>query len=93
MFSIPRTNVVESDAGFSVEVLGRTGMQYCENGRAMKIDSEVLMGTKAMAVYSYSFSSWLPPHHAEPVDDATKARIAENLRAAFRFRGVEIDII
>lgn len=93
MFSIPRVNVVESDAGFSVEVLGRTGIQYCENGRSMKIDSEVLMGTVAMAIYSYSFSSWLPPHQTEPVDDATKARIAENLRAAFRFRGFEIDII
>ena len=93
MFSIPRTNVVESDAGFSVEVLGRTGIQYCENGRSMKIDSEVLMGPKAMAIYSYSFTTWLPPHQAELVDEATKARIAENLRAAFRFRGVEIDII
>jgi hypothetical protein len=93
MFSVPRTNVIESDAGYSVEVLGRTGIQYCENDRSMKIDSEVLMGPNAMVVYSYSFSSWLPPHQAELVDDATKARIAENLRAAFRFRGVEIDII
>ena len=30
MFKIARTNVIESDAGFSVEVLGRTGLLYTE---------------------------------------------------------------
>ena len=28
MFHIPRVNVIESESGFSIEILGRTGMEY-----------------------------------------------------------------
>jgi hypothetical protein len=42
MFTIPRTNVVSSDEGFSVEVLGRIGIEYREGGKSMFADSEVL---------------------------------------------------
>jgi len=51
------------------------------------------MGPIAMAVYSYSITNWQAPHEAEPVDAAARSRIIENLRAAFRFRGAEIDVI
>jgi hypothetical protein len=56
----------------------------------MKIDSEVLMGPKAMVVYSYSIAKWLPPNDAEPVDVGIRNHIINNLRDAFLFRGVEI---
>jgi len=42
MFSVPRVNVVKSDSGYLVEVLGRTGMKYSEGERSMFVDSEVL---------------------------------------------------
>lgn len=90
MFKIPKVNVIESDSGFSVEVLGRTGMLYCEHGRKMKIDSEVLMGTKAMVIYIYSISKWLSPHEAELVDENTRQHIINNIRDAFLFSGVEV---
>lgn len=93
MFTIPRTNVIESDTGFSVEVLGRVGLLYREQGRTMKIDSEVLMGPKAMVVYTDSMTKWLPPFDGEPVDNSVRQRIVENLRSAFRFRGAEIEVL
>jgi hypothetical protein len=43
MFTIPRNNVIESDEGFSVEVLGRTGLLYTEGARSLQIDSEILL--------------------------------------------------
>jgi hypothetical protein len=47
MFTSPRPNLCESSDGFSVEVLGRTGLRYCEGGRQMFVDSEVLSGPSA----------------------------------------------
>lgn len=93
MFSIPRANVVESDSGFSVEVLGRTGLLYVENGRSLRIDSEALAGPSGMVVYARSINEWLCRHSAEHIDDAAKARIIENCRAAFKFRGFDIQVV
>jgi hypothetical protein len=42
MFKETRKNVVESDEGFSIEVLGRTGIKYTEGEKTMFVDSEVL---------------------------------------------------
>lgn len=90
MFSVPRPNVIVSDAGFSVEVLGRTGLLYAEQDHRMRIDSEVLMGPKAMVIYRDSISSWLPPHNDQPVDGPVKERIERNLLCAFSSRGLEV---
>lgn len=93
MFTTPRPNYYESSQGFSVEVLGRTGLAYREAGRELFVDSEVLTGPTGMAVYRDSISRWKPPHDAEIVTDEDRARILENIREAFRFQGFEIDII
>jgi hypothetical protein len=92
MFTIPRVNVVESDAGFSVEVLGRTGLRYVEGSKTMFINSEVLMGPVAMMVDATSIKSWDSPNERVAIDDVARKHIIENVRAAFRFRGVEIQV-
>jgi hypothetical protein len=94
LFSIPRVNVIESDSGFSVEVLpGRAGgVLYIENGRSLIIDSELLIGPVGLGIWSSSIRAWEPPHSTELIDEATKAKIIENIRAAFRFRGSEIQV-
>lgn len=92
MFFIPRVNVIESDAGFSVQVLGRTGLCYCEGERSMSVDSEVVMGPEGLMVIADSIRAWSPPHEKELIDEARRKRIVENIRAAFRFRGLEIDV-
>lgn len=92
MFSIPRPNVIESTDGFSVEALGRTGLRYSEAGKTLKIDSEVLAGPSGMVVYTDSINHWEDPHHIEPFNDTDRQRVIENVKAAFKFRGYDIEI-
>jgi hypothetical protein len=92
MFHIPRPNVIQSDSGFSVEVLGRTGLLYSEDARTMKIDSEVLQGPSGLVVYTDSIVKWQPPNENDEVDDMSRSRIVENIKGAFRFRGLEIQV-
>jgi hypothetical protein len=92
MFKIPRANVIESDHGFSVEVLGRTGLRYIEQNKSMKVDSEVLAGPSGLVLYTDSIKRWDAPHEKEPVNEKMKQRITENIREAFRFRGLEIQV-
>jgi hypothetical protein len=93
MFTIPKPNLYVSSDGFSVEVLGLTGLRYCEGTRQMFVDSEVLAGPAGMGVYKSSIEKWDPPHEAESVSDADRNRIVENIRKAFRFQGFEIHMI
>lgn len=92
MFHIPRPNVIQSDSGFSVEVLGRTGLLYSEGSRTMKIDSEILQGPSGLVVYTDSIVKWQSPHEVDEVDDACRDRIVGNIKDAFRFRGLEIQV-
>jgi len=92
MFEIPRVNVIQSDEGFSVEVLGRTGLLYTEGSRSLHIDSEVLAGPSGLVIYTNSIRSWNPPHDNEAIDKSKRDAIVENVRRAFRFRGLEIEI-
>lgn len=92
MFSIPRPNVIESSEGYSVEVLGRTGVLYTEGQKSMQIDSEVLAGPSGLVVYTNSITAWAPPNHVVPIGDLDRERIVENIRAAFKFRGYDIEI-
>ena len=89
MFTIPRTNVVESEEGFSIEVLGRTGIRYLEHGKTMCIDSEVLQGPSGLIMYTDSMTKW---NDGEALDEPARNKIIANIRAAFRFRGLEIQV-
>jgi hypothetical protein len=92
MFSRPRLNVIESDEGFSVEVLGRTGVRYIEGPRTVFVNSEVLVGSPPLVIYPSSITRWDPPYDAEVIDSAARDRIVDNIRRAFRFRGYEIAV-
>jgi hypothetical protein len=89
MFSIPRVNVIQSDQGFSVEVLGRTGLRYLEGDRAATVDSEVMAGPHGLAVYGNSIKRW---DSGELITDEVRAGILQNIVAAFKYRGLEIEI-
>jgi hypothetical protein len=93
MFVIPRVNVIQSDEGFSVEVLGRTGLLYTEGSKSLDIDSEVLAGPSGLGIYRNSIKSWNPPHNNEPIDESKHDAIVENIRRAFRFQGLEIAVL
>ena len=93
MFTTPRPNLYVSDEGFSVEVLGLTGLCYREGERSVFVDSKVLAGPSGMGVFKSRIQRWDPPHENVAVTDSERDRIVENIRRAFRFQGFEIDVI
>jgi hypothetical protein len=91
MFEI-RLNVIQSDEGFSVEVLGRAGLLYTEGSKTLDIDSEILAGPSGLVIYTNSIRSWNPPYDTETIDESKRDAIVDNIRRAFRFQGFEIEI-
>ena len=79
--------------GFSVEVLGRTGLRYREEGRQMFVDSEVLTGPSGMALYKDTIQKRDPPYDSVPVTDSDRDRILKNIRHALRSQGFETNVI
>jgi hypothetical protein len=88
MFKIPRVNVIESDDGFSIEVLGMTGLKYTQNGKSLRINSEILRGHPDIMIDTKSLVKW---ETGEIIDVQLKKQIVDNLNRAFKFRGIEVD--
>lgn len=91
-FTRPQPNLIVSSKGFSVEILGRTGIRYTEGNRSMFIDSEVL-ATPAIAVFASSIRCWEPPFDREVIDDAKRQAIVSNITEAIRFCGETVQIM
>jgi Immunity protein 74 len=91
-FSEPEANVIESSAGFSVRVLGRTGLRYMEGHRSVCIDSEVLAKPRAIALFKDSIRAWEGPDGSEQLNDEDRERIASNIKRAFESCGYEIEV-
>jgi hypothetical protein len=81
-FSEPEPNVITSTAGFSVRVLGRTGMRYTEGPRSVWIDSEVLATPATIAMDKESIRFW-EGDDPDEVSSAERDRIATNIKRAF----------
>ncbi|MFC5865292.1 Imm74 family immunity protein [Acidicapsa dinghuensis] len=84
MFIRSGVNKIESDTGFSVEILGLTGMTYTEGVRSMFVDSELLSGNE-IQLFSHSIKNWDPPNQEDPISPAIKAQIIDNIRSALGF--------
>ena len=93
-FSEPEPNVIESSSGFSVRVLGRTGLRYTEAGRSVLIDSEVLATYEppAIAMYAVSMKLWEGLADPEPVTDEERGKIASNIKRAFESCGYGLQV-
>jgi hypothetical protein len=93
MFSIPRVNVVQSDEGFSIELLGRTGMEYREGDKIMHIESEVGMTeVPTLAIWKDWIRAWKPPHNTEQITEEKRMEILKRICAALKWRNVQVDI-
>jgi hypothetical protein len=90
-FTEPEPNVIESSTGFSVTVLGRTGMRYSEGERSVWIDSEVLATPGAIAMFKETIRAWEGPDHAE-VSATERDRIAGNIKRAFDACGYDLQV-
>jgi len=82
-------NLMESSGGFSVRVLGRTGMRNVEGGRSLRVDSGPGK-PGAIAVFKDSIKTW--DGCREQVSAADRDRIAGNIQRAFEFCGYEIEV-
>lgn len=79
------TNLITSDEGFSVRVLGRVGLEYREGDRSAFVDSEVLV--VGIMVRSGSLSHWDAPYESETITGGRKEKIINNICRAFAFAG------
>ena len=93
VFSEPEANVIESSAGYSIRVLGRTGLEYSERARSVSLDSEVLAKPRAIAIYTGSATLWKDPEQPELLSDADRARVVANIERAFRACGYEPEML
>jgi hypothetical protein len=93
MFQIPRVNVIQSDAGFSIEMLGRTGIEYRESDRAMFVESEILMtDTPTVAIWKDHIRTWKPPHDNEQITEEKRTEILKRICAALKWRNTQVEI-
>jgi hypothetical protein len=93
MFYSPRVNVVESDAGFSLETPGIIGMEYREGQRTMAVDSEILVTDEpTVAIWKDRIRAWKPPHDKEEISEEKRVRILRNICAALKWRNVQVEI-
>jgi hypothetical protein len=87
VFRVPRVNVIESDEGFSVEVLGRTGLKYVQGDKTLLIDSEVLAVPNNLVVAVSGITNW---ESGERISGRFKKKITNNIVRAFNWRGAKI---
>jgi hypothetical protein len=94
MFSAPRVNVIESDSGFSIKVLGRTGLEYREGDKTISIYSEVLISeAPSIAIWKSSIRGWNPPHDLEQLSESRREVIVDNIRAALEWSRARLEVI
>jgi hypothetical protein len=86
-------NVIESDSGFAVEVLGQTGMRYTERGRALNLYSEVLAKQDAIAIWQGTIRKWDSPSVEAEISQEERNRIIANIQRAFDAMGFELQVI
>lgn len=92
MFTLPKPNVIASTDGYSVEVIGRVGLIYSEGSKTLQIDSEILSGPSGLVVYTGSIKNWDKPFDKDPLSADDKQRIVRNIKAAFNYRGFDIEV-
>jgi hypothetical protein len=93
MFHIPRVNVIESDTGFSVEILGRTGLEYRESDKVLLVESEVLMtDAPTVAIWKDHIRAWQPPHDKEQISEEMRTAILKRICSALKWRNTQVEI-
>lgn len=92
-FSYPRTNLIVSSGGFTVEVKPPAGIRYTEADRHMHLFAEILTRSEStMVVLRSDVKAWDSPHDSIEVSDADRSRILDNIQRAFDFRGWVLEV-
>jgi hypothetical protein len=85
-------NRYESDEGYSVEPLGRTGIRYQEGPRTMHVYTEFCLPT-GIAIWSKSVKAWQAPYEREVLSQADVERILRNICAVVDFTGQPASVL
>ncbi len=92
-FTTPRPNVYECSDGYSVEILGRTGIRYHEGNRSIFVDSEVLAPPAGILIYQDSIQSWQLPDGASSIDESERQRILRNMLEMLQHHDIRVDVM
>jgi hypothetical protein len=92
MFQRGLDQSVISDEGFAVKHLSLNWLKYTENSKELHIFYEFLVGPTVIGISASSISTWDPPNNQEAINELKKKQILENVRRAFEFEGVKIQI-
>jgi hypothetical protein len=84
------SRAVRSDAGFSVEFPGRTGLRYVEGAKSASVDSEFAAVPNKIMIARSSIVRRDPPNEADSLDENDRERIFTNIRRAFEFLGYSV---
>ena len=91
MFKKTQSNILKSDEGFTIEMLGRAGLKYVEGNKEFLIDSELLVGSFFMVIYKESITAVSDKDFI--ITEKEKNRIIENIKRSFLLEGLKIDIL
>jgi Immunity protein 74 len=78
-----------------IKKLSRGSVTFEFEGRTATLQGEAYLrgfGSPDFVVYANSLLQWDPPHEAEMLDGATKARLFDALLVAFQARGMSAEI-
>jgi hypothetical protein len=92
MFRKVRPNLIESDAGFSVELEGGK-LIYREDGKRATFPTEQGEGPVLLVTHLGAYSdSWDPPSDNVKISEGDWSRIGNNIREAYRSQGITIEV-
>jgi hypothetical protein len=89
----PRPNFYESDDGYSVEILGRLGMEYREGDRVLLVESEIGMAdVPTIAIWKDEIRGWKEPYNQEPITEQKRIEILKNICAVLKWDNIQVEI-
>lgn len=90
MFILLNPNLVQSDEGFSVETVGRTGIRYIQYGKTLFVDSEYMAGPNLeILVFARGVKN---RDFGDNIEEDERKKIAENILRALSFRGLKVKL-
>jgi hypothetical protein len=89
-FKQPRVNVFVSDEGFSVEFLGRNGIEYKKGEKSMRVDTEMLVPPHGVSIYQESIKGWRGPFESVLLTADHKNRIVDNIARVIESQGIRV---
>lgn len=91
MFTSPKVNVVVSDTGFSVRVVGRGTIEYKDDRGTYLVDGEILAGGHAIAIYPRRIEAAAGEQYS--LSSEEKNEVIENIKNALKFKKLQVDLI